>query len=209
MGKSIATSIVARQGEYKEVTKYYTALGKFIHIFSGVEFAVKFLLHVESNTTVNAAKAIFSGVRIDTGISHIKRIYKANQQELDPLLSKAFDQLSEINGRRNDIVHFGASGNINEFKVTNSHLAITPEQVKSFPISAEILDVMSLDLTAIWRILDLFSSKNTIPPDEFQFCYKSYLKQPFLYKSSQSGKTRQQSQNKSRKRAAPHPSSAE
>jgi hypothetical protein len=60
------------------------------------------------------------------------------------------DQLKLITGRRNDILHHGATdvaqgGGL----VTNEALALTTERIQSFPISPEILDDMTADLRKI------------------------------------------------------------
>ena len=126
---------------------YYEALGRFVHVFAKVEMAMAFTLWRYAKTQRKIARAIFSGVRVESAMSLIKRLTEVadisanDRQELEYV----FTQLGIINRARNDLIHYGAEGS----NVTNRLKALTDEPIRSFPISPTILDDMSADLNKI------------------------------------------------------------
>jgi len=131
---------------------YWLALGEFAHIFSRVEMFMHFVLRWHTKTSVDIARAVFSGVRIDAASQFLGRlatngnITPEEWAELKPVL----DQLGLIGKRRNNIFHYGAEA-IAEGRgfVTNALMAITEDRIQSFPISPEVLRDMTIDLRKI------------------------------------------------------------
>jgi hypothetical protein len=98
------------------------------------------------------ALSVFSGVRTDQAASFLRRladakaIKRAEWAELLPII----EQLGIINDRRNQILPHGAAYiESGRGIVSNKAFAITRDRVRSFPISAEILEDMTADLRKI------------------------------------------------------------
>jgi hypothetical protein len=135
---------------------YYSALGRFVAMFAVVEAAVQYALWHYAKTPHAVAKSIFSGVKVKTGISFIKRLTEAtgdaesSRQELDI----AFVKLNIITDARNEILHHGAQAVASGSAfVTNELLAHLPDKVTLFPISPDAIDDMSADLQKIILLL--------------------------------------------------------
>jgi hypothetical protein len=135
---------------------YWKALGRFIHAFSDAEAIVQMLLWTESAVTVDVARSIFSGARIDTAKGFITRLRESRGVGEHPQLKRAFDQLAVITRARNDIVHYGAKFDGTTFSVSNSLVAHIPERTRSFAVSPEIFEEMIADLGAIRSILGAY-----------------------------------------------------
>jgi hypothetical protein len=140
--------------EGKERAKAYRlALGGFVDAFAKVETAMYLALRWHTKTTTTVAKAVFSGTRVETAASFLKRLAEigsidaAEWAELEPILG----QLHKINGTRNIILHHGAEG-VEEGRafVTDALRALTEDRMKVVPISPEILDAMGFDCRKIF-----------------------------------------------------------
>ena len=131
---------------------YWEALGKFISLFSNVELALASTIWTITTLKPPTAKALFPGIRVHDGISLLKRICAAEgwQPNRASLLEDTCQQLGQINGIRNELLHYGGevqpSGLV---EVSNRKVAYIPEKVRSVTISSEILDRMYSDLTKI------------------------------------------------------------
>ena len=99
-----------KEGE-ERLRTYYEALGRFIDMFSAVETAMTLTLWHYAKTPPEVAKIILAGVKIELGITHIKKLvvdtgaFPDKQADLEYVLQ----QLGIVNGARNDILHFGAT----------------------------------------------------------------------------------------------------
>ena len=133
---------------------YWQALGQFLDMFATVEATLFFALSHYAKTPPNTARAIFSGVRVDTATSFLRRIMEVENISLDLAadLKSALDQLHIINKVRNDLVHYGAlsvSDNADVMIVTNALLALTKDRLHTTPVSVQILDDLVADLHKI------------------------------------------------------------
>ncbi len=126
--------------------EYFFSLGKFIDIFAQVEKSMNFFLRYESQVNGDMAGALFRGFKVDGLKDAIKRVRSTNNLRDDPLMERAFTQLTHISSRRNDIVHFGAEFYDDDFFVTNALKAHNELSTRKFSASPDILDSMSSDL---------------------------------------------------------------
>ena len=79
--------------DLKEVSGYYQALGKFVDTFANVEEILFLYLYASAGVDYDAARAIFSGVRIHDAVSFIKRIAEVGKAELSAALDDVLSQL--------------------------------------------------------------------------------------------------------------------
>lgn len=92
----------------EEMGAYYSALGEFVHYFAYIEGRMQHLLWIEAGTPPEVARAVFSGVSMDTAIDNIRRLYESRRVDMPAALKGALDQLKLIYTARNLIVHYGA-----------------------------------------------------------------------------------------------------
>lgn len=133
---------------------YMLALGEFISEFAWIEHLLFDLLRQEAGVDLLRAKALFSGVRIDAAKDLINRLHEVSEIERDPELVRAFAQIGVITRMRNDLVHYGSSGDpdVEQF-VSNHRTAHTARALRESLVSAEILEAMRMDLVQISLIL--------------------------------------------------------
>ncbi len=139
---------------FEYIQRYWQALGQFIDQFAAIEAAMQTALWHYANVPAPVAKAVFSGVRINTTMDFIRRLFEVSNidESIKADAVYVFSQLSAINKARNDIVHFGAKFagvEGSQAIVTNEALALTEERQKTIPISPEILVDMTADLRKI------------------------------------------------------------
>jgi hypothetical protein len=129
---------------------YYEALGEFIDMFARVESAMTSTLWAYAKTEPKYAKVLFSGVKIELGMTHIKQLAEvANAaEELKTDLVDVFQQLGIINGVRNDVLHYGANS-IAEGTGIVSNAQKAKGEPRVFPISPAALYEMTEDLKKI------------------------------------------------------------
>lgn len=124
-------------------------LGIFIMEFASTE---SFLLAALTDTAAvshDTARAVFSGVKIDTAKSMINRLRAVKGLPEDPILKRAFEQLTVITAVRNDLVHYGPKFTFGqEIFATNEFIAM-PGRKRSAAISATALRAMCNDLSII------------------------------------------------------------
>lgn len=128
---------------------YHLALGRFVDRFAHVEGAVYWTLCTASQVPGLNAKAVFSGVRIETACSQVRRIYEINDKPLPKMLERAFSQLKTILEVRNSILHYGYMAYPELNWITSNQRTALPNKAKELPISPKILDQMSEDLVTI------------------------------------------------------------
>jgi hypothetical protein len=134
----------------ERIRSYYESLGRFIGAFSEAETAVHLTLRAYAGTPAEIANIAFSGVKMKNGMVFIKQIAKATEksQWAQDDLKDIFDQLSIINGVRNDILHHGANM-VAEGKGYVSNALRAKGEATEFPISPELLNAMWQDLQRI------------------------------------------------------------
>ena len=136
--------------DLKEVSGYYQALGKFVDTFANVEEILFLYLYASAGVDYDAARAIFSGVRIHDAVSFIKRIAEVGKAELSAALDDVLSQLLIINDVRNLILHHPVSGRFRKGRfirsISNIGRALTAERIKEMLISQRILMDMEYDL---------------------------------------------------------------
>jgi hypothetical protein len=136
-------------GSLETSDPYFKALGIFVHAFAEVEGWMLTMLTMLSGVRDESGPALFSGVRIEQGISFIRRLYEAHRCPIDPALDEALRQLAIINNVRNRILHYGGLVGGDARVVSTYRAAHIPERIQEFPISATKLDAMSEDLLTI------------------------------------------------------------
>jgi hypothetical protein len=163
---------------------YYEALGGFIDMFARVETAITLTLWAYAKTNQNIAKIIFAGAKIEISSKYIKQLAdvtdspKETRDDLDAVLQ----QLSIINGVRNDIVHFGATS-ITEGRAIVSNALKAKGKPTVFPISPTALDNMTADLLKIIFHLNYRHLGRSIPLSAFVLdALDKVLHSPWRYK---------------------------
>jgi hypothetical protein len=139
-----------------KLDEYLRAVGAFVTYFAIAENYVHKVLWKFAGVTPIIATCIFSGTRIDGAISYLKRIAEATDwpENKKTLLNYIALQLGEITQLRNDLLHFGASGDPEEtLIVTNKKFAHIESRIRETKISASILKDVRRDLLMILFLL--------------------------------------------------------
>lgn len=157
------------------------------------------LLWRESGLSINSAKLIFSGYKIDQSISAIKKIYESKNKKIDDALERVFQQTGIINGERNFIVHYGAKITPEGLMVTNKTVSFKGRKIRSFPVSPEILEQMKTDLKNIHMILLLYKDRKNNKGEYFKQAVDYFSKNAFLYKSAPQENTNRKTHKNTRK----------
>ncbi len=172
------------EAPYKD---YWAELGRFIHHFSGAEFALVQLLGSHMRLSKEEAGAIFSGLRTSDAKDHTNRLLDAQgKSDLKAMLERHFAQIGVISGIRNNIVHWGAHHDggpdliTADLLVSNAYLHPRPSQLKEYRISATDLRNMTDDLAIITIAFGLLSE-----PIKMDAEWKEFIGRPWLYKPPQ------------------------
>lgn len=169
--------------DLKPHERYYLELGRFIQRFAGLEASLQSLLWKHANVSPEVARSIFSGVRVDQALSFIKRLHRAHDLNMHPLILEAFDQIGTINSARNMIIHYGARFEKGEPQfVTNQRIAYRPDEAQSFPISSKILDQLISDIAHIQLRFGLLSSRDKMTPARFEKAVQRLQQRAWRYK---------------------------
>jgi hypothetical protein len=153
--KTTGLAIDTKEGR-KRLRQYQSALGAFVQAFARVESGMHRALRWHAKTDPETARAVFSGVRAMEASGYLRRLADVGRIgpeewiRIEPLLA----QMKAINDVRNVILHYGAE-NIAEGEgvATDMRTALLPERARSFPVSAEILSRMAMDLNVIYSAL--------------------------------------------------------
>lgn len=136
--------------------EYLQALGGFVETFALVEAAIFWSLRFYTNMPIAMMRAVLSGVRIQDGISFVRRVHAAAKPPL-PIraeLDAALVQLKLITDKRNDIIHFGSHASADGARtVSNEDRALTPEALRKYRVSADMLVGMTQDLRDILGVV--------------------------------------------------------
>jgi hypothetical protein len=131
-------------------SQYFHTFGLFIDHFAHLESYLAWFLRETAGIDKPTARAVFSGVRVETAVSHIRRIYEARETEIDPLLASALTQVSVLNGLRNDLVHHPLTYSDPRGPLVSTKLvAHTPAKVRMTITSTRLLQAAILDLHQI------------------------------------------------------------
>jgi hypothetical protein len=152
VAKELNLASPLRDIEIEEDKEYWQALGVFIEDFASIESLVFTYLFVCSRTPLPMARALFSGVHIEQGVSFIKRAWQVlpPSDSVKQDLEKVFDHLGEINAVRNSLVHHGSYLTETKERVTSDiSRALTVDRIREHRISGEDLIQMSRDLLKI------------------------------------------------------------
>lgn len=143
---------------------YYVSLGRFVDMFSRVETAITLTLWHYAKTDAPIAKVIFSGTKIEVGAGYIKQLAEATgvpQTDRDDL-EYVLQQATIINGVRNHVLHYGAQSVAEGNAIVSNALKAKGEPTW-FPLSPDILDWMTGDLSKIAAHLNYKHLKQRLP----------------------------------------------
>jgi hypothetical protein len=134
-----------------EDERYWSSLGHFVEMFAFVELQLFLVLTRFTSVSNDVARAIFSGVHIETAIGLLRRTLSVAWGNLDAEeFGEALAQLKLITGKRNDIIHFGSSTVEDGTRlVTTKAKALFPADVRETRVSSRAIDAMLMDLSSI------------------------------------------------------------
>jgi hypothetical protein len=156
--------LVSVMDDYPNVSKddlkalFTSSLGDFINLFSITENMARTLMAKIAGVDAPTALALFSGVRTDQSISNIRRMHQARKVAIDPALDAALQQLTIINGFRNDILHHRVDFNATPPVTTNRATVINEAAVRETTIGPATLLHAGEDLGLIILIFSVFLS---------------------------------------------------
>ncbi|WP_341915786.1 hypothetical protein [Ferrovibrio terrae] len=149
----------ARRLHTKKMQTFWQLLGEFVWLFSLAEVNIKDALWRLTEMQPHTARAVLSGVKIDTAMSLIRRLSEAEEwpQKRISEVDHVFRQLALINSFRNDILHHQGQVKGRKITVSNGFSAHIPERVRTTTISVGDLRRMNSDLAKIIFSLLYFS----------------------------------------------------
>lgn len=166
-----------------EDAKYFIALGRFVDQFSYVETALhRYLIRI-TELKPKVANALVSGAKLKSAMDFIRRIHEAQSKEPDPAYQQIVHQLGLINSIRDAVVHYGSQyQHKNKRYASNVRSAHIEKKERYFPISDEILDTMSHDLSVIELHLLACCDRFDGEDEYFRTMYGSLPPPSWLYK---------------------------
>jgi hypothetical protein len=172
--------------ELDRLDLYLWSLGLFIANFSVVERLMQQTLWHYAGIAAPTAPAVFTGIRTETAISLIGRIAEAQKWKEDRKreIQYVFSQLGMINRLRNDLLHYGATTELEEpekWIISNEVFAHTADRVRRVPISPALLDGAAEDLYKISVHLHVVTMDDDVTADQLRK-YHEVLQQPWRYK---------------------------
>jgi hypothetical protein len=139
----------------KKYDDFHKELGEFIAQFAGVETQLLAVLYHYGQLKWPIAKAIFSPVRVDSGITDLRRILYVRRLKTKRAkeLTIILDHLNAINKLRNNILHLGFTDltkpQPDEYWITNARLVYARRAAIRERISKRALEQLNWDLTDI------------------------------------------------------------
>jgi len=186
---------------------YYSALGRFMDEFASIEALMHSLLSHHANVDHKVAQAVFSGVKADVAMGHVRRLLEVYPTDNADELRSLFDQLAIINGIRNLIVHYGAKPDeLEELVTSNEYMALTADRVRKATVSPKALRRMTDDLLKIHAHLVMHLTPEAVSGDPLKWCQKM-MRQPWRYIPPAPKPKDQQKPKNARKRQRQHESS--
>lgn len=168
---------------------YFSALGRFVTMFSLVESATALVLWGAAGLKPPMAQAVFSGTRMDVATGTIKRIFDINEESgyRKGKIVEAINQLSIITKARNDVLHYGIDflSDPLDLRITNALFAHIGSKIRTTKISSDILENMTVDLARILVIFVEYYLISSMPDLESLNDEHQPLLEPWLYKSSE------------------------
>ena len=218
MLESISALSDAQQSTYGKQAKFHQALGEFIAQFATIETFLLDIIHRYGQLKWTVAKALLSPVRVDDGITHIRRLLFVRRLRTKRAkeLAIILDHLSNINKLRNNILHMGftplSSPQPDEYLVTNVRFAHARRAHVRKRISTKHLEQLNWDLADM--SLRLYCHLLPMPKGEprniaLTFRRANPLGKPptWRYKFPSPKKTRRRNRGHPPKRGDPHRSS--
>ncbi|MGY2732368.1 hypothetical protein [Sphingomonas sp. UYP23] len=129
-----------------DVDQYFYELGRFANRFAEIEALLRLQCAVVAEVPDELTGIIFGEVTAGSGGEILKRLRSAKGLDADPDLSRALLQLTRIAQTRNAVLHRGVTFGEAAF-ATKPGLPNSRRQ--QYPVSAEILRAMSVDLNVI------------------------------------------------------------
>ncbi len=139
-----------------EGRRFLEALGWFVFMFSIIEQQVQNTLWHFTKVDPIIARCILSGTRIDAAFRQLKRIAEATEWPANRkhLLDHVTQRMGDITRFRNDLLHYGISGESSDTAVvTNEKYAHVKSRIRTTNISAPILDQKSSEMVAIMCLI--------------------------------------------------------
>lgn len=165
---------------------YYKSLGRFVHTFAKVEFTVFLVLRHYAKVSLDAARALLTGIRADQTQRMLRRLQEvgiideAEWEDVDPVLQ----HLSGINKLRNDLLHDTTLlSETGRGVVTNAGKALHEGRFEQSLVSTEILDNATFDLR---KIITHLNVKHMGKPDYGDPKVDALLRAPWRYKRQSS-----------------------
>jgi hypothetical protein len=171
--------------------EYYAALGRFVSAFAGVEGMVFALLTEMAGVSYEVGQAVFSGVRAEVGVDHIKRLAhlqhpELNQPALEELMSPdvaaCLPRIGPISKVRNSILHYGVLVGQQGLPYTvNVRAPIPGKPGIPEPVSLTMLDDMAADLKKIETTLLAHLITGKVPDQMMEDAYGEVLRSAWRY----------------------------
>ena len=166
-------------------------------MFATVECTLQMVLWKYAKIPDSTARAILSGVRVDNAMSFINRLIEVDDPgpEIKADLKDVFQQLSIINGARNNIIHYGAVSSEGDDKIiTNAYFALTESRVREFPVSPQIFSDLVVDLQKIMMHFVTHHLNEVDMADVMKAQQEKILRAAWRYKPPQQSQNRQTTQ---------------
>jgi hypothetical protein len=171
----------ALEEPYKE---YWSELGKFIHVFAGVENQLLSLLQQWSGLNAVIAPVFIDGTRTDKAKDTLNRILEeTGNLKIKTRLERPLAQFAAINKTRNHLIHWGISLTTlpNKFKVSNPLLSQFSKYKELHITSAELrsmrADLAKINLSLLLEIIGVDIAHHPTWADD--------INKPWLYKPPQ------------------------
>lgn len=165
---------------------YYKSLGRFVHTFAKVEFTVFLVLRHYAKVSLDAARALLTGIRADQAQGMLQRLREVEliDQAAWEDADRVLQQFSEINKFRNDLLHDTTIlSETGRGVVTNAGKALHAGRLEQSLVSPDILDNATFDLRKITTQLNVKHMGN---PDFGDPKVEALLRAPWRYKRQSS-----------------------
>jgi hypothetical protein len=191
-----------------QLEDFWSALGRFIYDFSGIERFLFLYLLVTSKMPIADAQAVFTDAKIDKAKQAIKRLRQARGLPGDDRLDCAFNQLADITRLRNDLVHYGPTPKPDgSFEI--SDLLWKLNNPRTYRVAAEDIRNATVDLGTLME----FHLKHMLTEISPEIPFIKNMPQvallPWKYKPSQPIRPPSSTRTKSAKPQPPPASSGE
>ena len=166
--------------------RYWEALGRFVSFYTTTELTLQDALWHLAGVKPATAQAIFSGVRIESAMSTIRRFQEAQSwdEARRAEIEAIFKQLNDIREFRNWLLHYGAKHDSKDlYKIKNTASAHISKKIQTMPVSREILEHATTDLVAINSRIILFCYGDKMQPN-IRASFETSRQRAWAYKHS-------------------------